>query len=147
VFSNSTDRLVVLAKDDIDLFENIAVVSRKKLLKAKNKFELANTFLFNPAGNSKEIEIVRLKPNETFGVGLDLMNLASCGVEPESYTDEISVVFFGWPNAHGIGYKIDDFPRDLRPYVWRDAVTSTPVRVVFAESGIDCQMRLHSCPK
>ncbi len=131
VFSNSTDHLVVLAKNDIDLCENIAFVAQDKLKCAKNKSEILNLGFFNPAGGGPVPDVVRLNPGDTFSKSFEMKSLIPHGINRYRTTDELYVVFFGWPNEYGLGYGVRNFPKELRPYVWRHTVTSMPVRVTI----------------
>jgi len=142
VFSNSTEHVVAFAENDIDLHENLAIVSKERLKKAKSKSELLDLGLFNPADDGEPI-LVQLEPNSIFKKYIKLCPLTAHGVDQETRFDELYVVFFGWPNEYGSGYRITDFPKEIWPYVWQGCVTSTPVRVELAESGMENQIRCY----
>jgi len=129
VFSNSTEHLLVMARDDIDLRENFALVSEEILQLSKDKDDVLNLKggTFNPGGKSWDPDVVKLNPGYTLSRVFKVEDIAMSSI---SGSQQIFAVFYGWPNVF-IGYEIEAFPRDLRPFVWSYTVTSQPMRVVL----------------
>lgn len=129
VFSNSTDHLLVMARDDIDLQENFALVSEEILRLSKDKDDVLNLKrgTINPGGKSWDPDVVKLNPGDTLSRVFKVEDIA---LSSPSGNQQIFAVFYGWPNVF-IGYDIKAFPKDLRPFVWSYTVTSQPMRVVW----------------
>ena len=139
IFSNSTEEVVVLAEDDIDLWQNITVGTMDYLLSGGSPF-------INRLGFGKKFspDIVKLKPGEYHVHTCELKNAVQHGV---AYTDscaELHVAFNGWNNECAcLVYMLEEFPKELHPYVWTKPVTSMPIRVEFEETGRENQLRRH----
>ncbi len=128
VFSNSTDRKIALAPDDVHLDGNLLIILSRKLQAPHTWDDLMNS-MPNWGGVGLGRPVI-LEPGQAFRseVALD-WGLASLRADWTNSETSVSAIFCGWGGpgfAHG---GRQDFPRALRPYVWTSVVTSMPVRV------------------